>query len=89
MVDGGMIPESLERHADAPRVVIGGGDGTLGSATHALASRGAEFAILPLGTRNHFARQLNIPLASGKRRRLPLRAAGARSTAEMPGASFS
>lgn len=62
LVEGADIPAALKRHADAPRVAVGGGDGTLASAAEALSRRGAELAVLPLGTRNHFARQLGIPL---------------------------
>jgi diacylglycerol kinase family enzyme len=61
LVEGSEIPAALERHAAAPRVAVGGGDGTLGGAAGALAARGAELAVLPLGTRNHFAGQLGIP----------------------------
>jgi diacylglycerol kinase family enzyme len=54
--------EALRRHAGSPRVVVGGGDGTIRSAAQVLAASGGELAVLPLGTRNHFARQLGIPL---------------------------
>ena len=62
LVEGEDIDAALERHRGAPRIVVGGGDGTLGNAAGRLAKWGSEFAILPLGTRNHFARQLDIPL---------------------------
>lgn len=61
LVDGPDIPAALERHADAPRIAVGGGDGTLGGAAGAIAARGGELAVLPLGTRNHFALQLGVP----------------------------
>ncbi|HEX7710531.1 MAG TPA: diacylglycerol kinase family protein [Sphingomonadaceae bacterium] len=61
LVEGRDIPAALERHADAPRVAVGGGDGTLGGAAGAIARRGGELAVLPLGTRNHFAGQLGVP----------------------------
>lgn len=56
------IDEALQRHSGAPRIAVGGGDGTLGTAVSRVAERGGELAVLPLGTRNHFARQLGIPL---------------------------
>lgn len=42
-------------------VVIGGGDGTISAAASALAGTGTVLGILPLGTLNHFARDLGIP----------------------------
>lgn len=62
LVEGADIAEAVRRHSAAPRVAVGGGDGTLAGAAHILAHSGAELAVLPLGTRNHFARQLDIPL---------------------------
>ena len=62
LVEGRDIDAALDRYRTASRIVVGGGDGTLGSAAGKLAEWGTEFAVLPLGTRNHFARQLEIPL---------------------------
>jgi diacylglycerol kinase family enzyme len=42
-------------------VVAGGGDGTLSTAANALVQAGKTIGILPLGTLNHFARDLGIP----------------------------
>ena len=42
-------------------VVVGGGDGTLGTAAGILAPAGALLSVLPLGTANDFARALRIP----------------------------
>jgi diacylglycerol kinase family enzyme len=42
-------------------VVVGGGDGTLGAAAEALAGGTTPLAALPLGTLNHFARDLGMP----------------------------
>jgi diacylglycerol kinase family enzyme len=39
-----------------------GGDGTLGTAADALAESGVALGILPMGTFNHFAKDLGIPL---------------------------
>jgi YegS/Rv2252/BmrU family lipid kinase len=42
-------------------VIVGGGDGTIGAAAAALAGTDTTLGILPLGTLNHFARDLGIP----------------------------
>lgn len=61
LIDGEGLAAALERHVGCRRLVVGGGDGTLASAAEAVATAGGELAILPLGTRNHFACQLGIP----------------------------
>jgi diacylglycerol kinase family enzyme len=43
-------------------VIVGGGDGSLNAAASALAGSDMPLGILPLGTFNHFARDLGIPL---------------------------
>lgn len=43
-------------------VVIGGGDGSIGAAAGALAGGTVPLGILPLGTFNHFARDLGLPM---------------------------
>jgi len=46
---------------DARRVVVAGGDGTIGAVLRALADADCQVALLPLGTFNNFARALRIP----------------------------
>lgn len=50
--------------AGYPRLIAGGGDGTLRDVTHAMvqARSTASLALLPLGTANDFARAAGIPL---------------------------
>lgn len=43
-------------------LVVGGGDGTLGSVASILAGTDVALGILPLGTLNHFAKDLGVPL---------------------------
>lgn len=67
--------------ADAPMVIVGGGDGSLSGVVDDVVGKDVVFAVLPLGTANSFARTLGIPLdldgairaiATGKRRRVDL-----------------
>ena len=43
-------------------VVAGGGDGTINAVASELVDSGLAFGVLPLGTLNHFAKDLGIPL---------------------------
>jgi diacylglycerol kinase family enzyme len=43
-------------------VVVGGGDGTISTVARVLAGTGIPLGVLPLGTLNHFAKDLGIPL---------------------------
>ena len=43
-------------------VIAGGGDGTISTVASVLAGSGATLGVLPLGTLNHFAKDLRIPL---------------------------
>lgn len=60
-------PEELESRlkraiADgASRLVVAGGDGTIGTAASLVAGTEIELAILPAGTLNHFAKDHDIP----------------------------
>jgi diacylglycerol kinase family enzyme len=61
-------PEQLERTLLQARdgswdgVVVGGGDGTIGTAARLFAGSVTPLAILPMGTFNYFARFLHLPL---------------------------
>ncbi|WP_432383081.1 diacylglycerol/lipid kinase family protein [Duganella sp. P38] len=46
----------------APVVAAGGGDGTINAVASVLAGTDAWLGVLPLGTLNHFAKDLKIPL---------------------------
>ena len=56
---GRALRDAVAARPDA--VVIGGGDGTVRGAAAALADTGLTLAVLPLGTLNHFAKDLKIP----------------------------
>ena len=44
-------------------IIVGGGDGTISTVASVLAGSGVPLGIIPLGTLNHFAKDLKIPLA--------------------------
>lgn len=46
----------------APMVVAGGGDGTVSAVASGLVGTGVALGVLPMGTLNHFAKDLGIPL---------------------------
>jgi diacylglycerol kinase family enzyme len=87
LVEGSAIAAAVEGAKGAPIVAIGGGDGTQGSAAALLAGSESAQLVLPLGTRNHLARQLGVPLdlakaaklaATGRRTAIDLAKAGDR-----------
>lgn len=61
LVDGDDLAEQVRLARGRPLVVVGGGDGSIGSAAPILAGTYSTLGILPLGTRNHLARALGIP----------------------------
>ncbi|HTG63963.1 MAG TPA: diacylglycerol kinase family protein [Sphingomicrobium sp.] len=68
LVAGDRIEERVRSHVEggARLIIVGGGDGSVGAAASALAGSDATLGILPLGTLNHFARDLGIPADLGK-----------------------
>ncbi len=59
-------PDRLAREAisQGAQILIGsGGDGTISAVASAVAGTGATLGVLPTGTLNHFAKDLQIPLA--------------------------
>ncbi len=63
MIDGGQCARrcrAIAKRGDG-LVVVGGGDGTVSAAASALVGTETLLGILPLGTLNHFARDLRIP----------------------------
>ena len=62
--DGAELVEMAHRAvAEKPQVIVaGGGDGTLNAVAAVLVGTDIAFGVLPLGTLNHFAKDLRIPL---------------------------
>jgi len=67
LLDGHELQDAAKKAvaAGSGLVVAGGGDGTVGSVAGAAAGSETKVGILPLGTLNHFARDLGIPLDLG------------------------
>ena len=91
LVDGGAIFDRATTAVDegAKLVIVGGGDGSVSAAAAAVAGTATRLGILPLGTLNHFARDLGLPIdldeaaeliATGSERRVDI--------AEMNGRGF-
>jgi diacylglycerol kinase family enzyme len=81
LIDGGdcEIRSRVVAERGDPLLIVGGGDGTIGAAASALIATETRLGILPLGTLNHFARDLEIPteldeaaklIAGGEERRV-------------------
>lgn len=64
-LQGDDIKAAAERAAagDVDAVIVGGGDGSIRTVAGVLAGKGVPLGVLPLGTWNHFAKDLGIPLA--------------------------
>ena len=81
LIDGGqceVLAKAVAERGDE-LLIVGGGDGTVAAAASAVAGTETRLAVLPLGTLNHFARDLGIPteldevaklIASGAERRV-------------------
>jgi diacylglycerol kinase family enzyme len=68
LADGGGQMIAAARRAleqGARLVAAGGGDGTVNAVASVLVDSGVPFGVLPLGTLNHFAKDLGIPLDVG------------------------
>ena len=61
LVDGKELAEAVRSVAGRAVVAIGGGDGTQGTAAATFANSNTAQIVLPLGTRNHLAKQLGMP----------------------------
>ena len=61
LIEGKDIAATVKQAAGRAVVAIGGGDGTQGSAAAAFANSDTAQIVLPLGTRNHLAKQLGMP----------------------------
>ncbi|MEX2402817.1 MAG: diacylglycerol kinase family protein [Balneolales bacterium] len=63
IVPGGQVRREIERLRDlgVNVLIVGGGDGTISTAASLLADTEIALAVLALGTKNHFARDLGIP----------------------------
>lgn len=68
LIDGGQCEARCRAIAESrdELLVVGGGDGTISAAASALAGTETLLGVLPLGTLNHFARDLGIPADLGE-----------------------
>lgn len=64
IVPGAEVKQEIERLKDQgiDTLIIGGGDGTVSTAATVLKGSKISLLVLGIGTRNHFARDLGIPL---------------------------
>ncbi len=56
----GEIRQAVE--GGATRILVAGGDGTIGIGASVVAGTAVELAVLPAGTLNHFAKDMEIPV---------------------------
>jgi diacylglycerol kinase family enzyme len=68
LADGGQAMIAAARRAlagGARLIAAGGGDGTINAVASSMVDSGVPFGVLPMGTLNHFAKDLGIPLELG------------------------
>jgi diacylglycerol kinase family enzyme len=72
LVRGNEFNERCRSHVDRgdPLLVVGGGDGTVSEAASVVVGSETLLGILPLGTLNHFARDLGVPTSIDEAARL-------------------
>ena len=72
LIEGGdceVRSKAIAERGDA-LLIVGGGDGTISAAASALVGTKTKLGILPLGTLNHFSRDLGIPADIGEAAKL-------------------
>jgi diacylglycerol kinase family enzyme len=62
LAEAAMQAREMLKQGALDAVVAGGGDGTISTVAGVMAGTDCPMGLLPLGTLNHFARDLNIPL---------------------------
>ena len=80
------VCEGSVREVDADRIVVAGGDGSLGPAALLALRAGLPLAVVPAGTANSFARWLGLPLDVDEATRLAGREDAVTMTAEVASA---
>jgi len=70
--EGRLAREASRLAAEADRIVVAGGDGSLGPAALLALRAGRPLAVLPTGTANSFARFHGLPLDVGEAARLAM-----------------
>ena len=62
--EGSQIPELVQQAIDegSTTVVAAGGDGTVNAVASVVVRNNATLGVLPLGTLNHFAKDLGVPI---------------------------
>jgi diacylglycerol kinase family enzyme len=62
IAEAALRARDMAERGELDAVVVGGGDGTIRSVANVLAGSSVPMGILPMGTLNHFARDLKLPL---------------------------
>jgi YegS/Rv2252/BmrU family lipid kinase len=61
LLDAARLARDRAERQEIDAVIVGGGDGTIHTVANVLAGTSVPMGIIPLGTLNHFARDLGIP----------------------------